>query len=499
MHLKKFFSRNAVFLILLIVQIFLSVSLINDADRNFYPFHRLFSILDAALALVIFNSDSYQPYKTAWIVLICVLPIFGSAAYLLTRFTSFIQRKSMSGCTDHLSEPDDDFSDMHEELPQYAGLAGYIRNCSGSGVFRGTVCEYFPIGELQFEAVLRELRSAEHFIFMEFYIISEGFMLRKILEILSEKARNGVDVRIMYDGIGTGLSGTENIFPSLEKKGIKCRAFNRFTPFLSSAQNNRDHRKIIVIDGKTAFNGGTNIADEYINRTERFGHWKDCAVMLKGRAVRNYTEMFTRLWDTVSKADADNVICQTETSDRNDGFVQPFAFSPLDKEPVGKQVYLEMIYSAKKYVHITTPYLLPDEELVNALRAAALKNIEVIIIAPKTADKKSVQYAARNNYRKLINAGVRIFEYSPGFIHSKLLIADGKTAVVGTINLDCRSMYLQFESAAVMYGCCCIRDMESDFAHTLSLSEAVGEEHLKIRSFSDKAAGYILNLFSPLL
>lgn len=499
-YLKKIFSRNTFYILLLLIQILICLISVIVAVRYFPLTHSVLMVIDIVVVFVIINRRDNPSYKTAWIIFIWIFSLFGGITYLLVRFTSYIQRKIYIRTAHHpLRLHNESDCGLNELFPEYSGLSRYIERCGGFPVYSESSCEYFSSGELQFEAMLKALKAAENFIFMDFYIISKGKMFERISEILVEKASEGVDVSILYDGIGTGFAYSDTIFRSLSSVGIKCRAFNCFTPFLSSSQNNRDHRKIVVIDGKTAFNGGTNIADEYINLTERFGYWKDSAVMIKGKAVKNYTAMFLQLWNTTGGDSAPISENEYDISEKSSGFIQPFSFSPLDREPIGKQVYLELIYSAKRYIHITTPYLLPDDELISALRAAALKNVDVRIITPGKADKKYVQYIARGCYCSLLSAGVRIYEYTPGFIHSKNISVDDKAALVGTINLDYRSMYLQFESAAIMYGCECIKSIEADFAETVSLSKEIDGSCCKERSLREKAAGFILNMFSPLL
>ncbi|HRU97811.1 MAG TPA: cardiolipin synthase [Ruminococcus sp.] len=505
--LRRLFGRNAMSVILLVFQIVFLLIAVYSIGERFYLVYLMLIILDAVLVVYLMNKSEPDSYKMAWIVLISILPLFGGVAYLYVKQTQkFPKAKDAEYqkiIKNHLVQDNDVINEIKTASPDYSNLSGYVYNSGLYPVYRNRSAEYFPLGEIQFEAMLRELEKAEKFIFMEYFIISKGYMLDKVSEVLMRKSREGVDVRLLYDGIGTGLRSNSLPFRELEESGVKCRAFNPFTPVLSSIQNNRDHRKIIVIDGNIAFNGGTNLADEYINRKVRFGHWKDTALMIKGEAVWNYTVMFLQLWDVRSGSGDD---CQQYFPDVSsfadvpfDGYIQPFSDSPLDNEPVGKLAYMELINNAREYVYITTPYLILDEEMKNALVFAAKKGVDVRIITPHIPDKWYVNMIAWNNYPKLIGSGVKVYEYTPGFIHAKGCIADDKTAVIGTINLDYRSFYLHFESAAIMYGCAAIGDMKQDFDDTVRVSHLVTLDDCKNRPLFKKISGDLLNMFAPLL
>lgn len=505
--LSKIFSRNFIYAVLLIVQIVFLILSVTKIGEQFYFVYLFLIALDIVLAVYIMNTDDDNSYKLAWIVAISVFPLFAGLAYIFIKISRKLPKSIIESYQAHgkqyLIQNNDILKMIEERSPDSLNLAKYVQEHGAYPVYRHTTAEYYPLGELQFEAMTEELNKAKHFIFMEFFIISEGYMFDTISEILIRKAAEGVDVRLMYDGIGTGMLNSSTQFRRLEKCGVKCKAFNKFTPFLSSLQNNRDHRKIIVIDGHTAFNGGTNLADEYINRIERFGHWKDTAVMIKGEAVWNYTVMFLQLWEIGNKTISDYeqfIPAEKEfLHHESDGFVQPFSDSPLDNELVGKLVYMELINNARKYVCITTPYLILDQEIQIALRFAAKKGVDVKIITPHIPDKWYVHCIAWNTYPDLIASGVKVYEYTPGFIHAKSCIADGQTAVIGTINLDYRSLYLHYESAAIFYGSSVIGDIMSDFEDTLKLSHRITSEDCKNRPLLQKIAGSVLKMFAPLL
>lgn len=505
--LSKIFSRNAIYALILILQITFFLLTITKIGEQFYFVYLFLIALDIVLAVYIMNTDDDTSYKLAWIVAISVFPLFAGLTYIFIKATQKLPKYIIDEYQTHgkqyLIQNNDTLNLLKERMPDNLNLAKYVKQHGPYPVYRHTTAEYYPLGELQFESMINELEKAEHFIFMEFFIITEGYMFDRISEILIKKARAGLEVRLMYDGIGTGMMNSSKPFIRLQENGVKCRAFNKFTPLLSSIQNNRDHRKIIVIDGHTAFNGGTNLADEYINRIERFGHWKDTAVMIKGEAVWNYTVMFLQLWEIGKKNISDYEQFIPHEHDfvhhESDGFIQPFSDSPLDNELVGKSVYMELINNARNYVYITTPYLILDQEVNTALRFAAKKGVDVKIITPHIPDKWYVHAIAWNTYPELITSGVQIYEYTPGFIHAKTCIADGKTAVIGTINLDYRSLYLHYESAAILYGCSVIDDITKDFEETLKISQLITIDDCKKRPLRKKIIGSILKMFAPLL
>ena len=334
---------------------------------------------------------------------------------------------------------------------------------------------------------------------MEYFIIDEGLMWGNILNILIEKAAQGVDVRVMYDGMCEISTLTHNYPQLLEKHGIKCKAFSRIRPFISTSYNYRDHRKILVIDGKVAFNGGVNLADEYINRIERFGHWKDTAIMLKGAAVQSFTLMFLQMWNMTEEKPSWEECRLSFPADSSDGFVMPYCDAPLDGEKVGECVYMDMLYRSISYIHIMTPYLILDNELEAALKYAAMRGVEVKIILPGIPDKMSAYSLAKTHYKSLMKAGVKIYEYTPGFVHAKVFVSDDEKAVVGTINLDYRSLYHHFECATYLYRTSCISEIEQDFQQTLKKCRRVTKESVRNEKLSIKIRGRILKLFAPLM
>ncbi|MDE7298387.1 MAG: cardiolipin synthase, partial [Lachnospiraceae bacterium] len=339
--------------------------------------------------------------------------------------------------------------------------------------------------------------KAEKFIFMEYFIIAEGRMWDTILEILKEKAAAGVDVRLLYDDVGCLRLLPFQYYETIRGFGIKCEAFNPFVPFVSTVMNNRDHRKILVIDGETGFTGGINLADEYINEKERFGYWKDTGIMLKGDAVWNLTVMFLQLWNALRPTDTDFDCFRPRARYETDGYVQPYGDSPLDFENVGENVYLNIINSAKDYVYIFTPYLISDSEMISALCLAAKRGVDVRIVTPHIPDKKFAFMLTQSYYEQLMDGGVKIFEFEPGFIHAKCFVSDDIVATVGTINLDYRSLYLHFECGVYLYRTSSVMDVKQDAIDTIARSIPVTRDMLK-PVLQKVVLQAFLKLFAPL-
>lgn len=327
-------------------------------------------------------------------------------------------------------------------------------------------------------------------------------MWNNILEILKQKAAQGVLVRLIYDDMGCFLTLPKDYPAQLRKCGIQCVVFNPFRPLLSAKQNNRDHRKIAVIDGKVAFTGGINLADEYINAIEKHGHWKDAAIMLEGRAAWSFTLIFLQMWELCThtgESYADyypwkKQDCPITAS----GFVQPYADSPMDTEHVGEHVYLQILNNAKEYVYINTPYLIVDDSMLSALCLAAKSGVDVRIVTPHRWDKWLVHMTTRSYYRELIKSGVKIYEYTCGFIHSKTFVSDDRTATVGTTNLDFRSLYLHFECGTLLFDNTAVIEVKEDFLNTLTICQQVSKKDCKTNIVT-RLFQNILRLFAPLM
>ena len=489
----------------MLIQILVIVLLVFFLQEAYTHIYMILNILSIIAVLIIINGNSNQSYKIAWIIPILVVPIFGGLFYLMFggNKLSDRERRKMQNVGERmssvLSNDDNMLSELKEEDIVAYHQSYYISNHAYCPLYKNTDVTFLPIGEVKFEYLKQELKKAKKFIFLEYFIIAEGKMWDEILEILEQKVDEGVDVRVMYDDLGCSMTLPYQYEKKLQKMGIRCCVFNPFIPVLSLRWNNRDHRKIAVIDGNVAFTGGINLADEYINEYEKHGHWKDCSIMLKGEAVWGFTVMFLSMWDYVANCKTDMEKYRPTEKILSKGYVQPFTDSPLDNEPVGETIYLNLISQAQKYVYINTPYLIIDNEMLVALCNAAKSGVDVRIVTPHIADKIYVHAVTRAYYQVLIESGVKIYEYTPGFIHAKTFVVDDKYAVVGTVNLDYRSLYLHFECGAWMYNVSCIKDIYNDYLKTLEICELMTLEKIKSLSLIKRLTRSILRVFAPLM
>ena len=510
---KRIFNRLLVCILGILAQLTYLVYLFWTLGTSFYYSTIIFDAASVLITFAILNSDKHPSYKTSWMLLILIVPIFGVMLYLCFgsgNSGAKLQKKmNLFNEEQHLLLTQNmniiDRLENSVELKAIAKQANYLYTYGGYPIYTNSKVSYFPSGETKFEVLCAELEKAERFIFIEYFIIEEGVMWNTVLEILVRKVKEGVDVRIVYDDIGCLRTLPYKYNEYLETLGIKCMIFNKFHPFWMARMNNRDHRKILIIDGHTAFNGGINLADEYINEIEKFGHWKDSAVMIKGEAVWSFTMMFFTMWNYLTNNkphDYDQYMPQKEDITPyygENGLVIPYTDSPLDKESVGENTYLNIINSATEYVYITTPYLVITNEMETALSLAAKSGVDVRIITPNKPDKWYVHAVTRSFYKSLIKNGVKIYEYTPGFIHAKNFVSDDKVGVVGTINLDYRSLYLHFECGTYMYKSECLLDVKKDFLKTLEFCEEVSfAECLKVHPLR-RLGRSILRLFAPLM
>lgn len=466
-----------------------------------------FSILGLFVLLHIFNSRGNPDFKLVWMLPLLIFPIFGALFYAYIQMQPgskmIYQRLSALGekSKAYLKQSSKTLEELKEENPEMGQMSSYLLEHGNCPVYQDTSIQYFPLGDEQFPELLKQLQKAKKFIFLEYFILEEGYMWESVLQILKEKAANGVEVRVMYDGM-CELTLLPNFYPKvLEKYGIKCKMFAPIQPIFSSHYNNRDHRKIVVIDGEVAFTGGTNLADEYINKKERFGHWKDTAVMVSGAAVQKFTCMFLEMWHMTEKQEPDYEAYLTPktTTWKDDGYVIPYDVTPYGSERVGKQIYLDILNTACKYVHIMTPYLILDYEMISALTYAAKRGVEVSIIMPHIPDKKYAFALAKTYYNELLEAGVKISEYEPGFVHAKIFVSDDKKAVVGTVNLDYRSFYHHFECGVFFYENSEIKKIEEDFQTTLEKCIHISVSDYKRLKLATRLEGKVLRLIAPLM
>ncbi len=446
--------------------------------------------------------------KMAWIVPILIFPLFGGVMYLAFGqvFISKKLRNSINRTNDLVKKSLVQDGEVMDRLEQdniaVANQSRYLYHYANTPVWENTSTKYFSDGMFYWEHLLKDLEQAEHFIFLEFFILGEGKMWNTVLEILERKVKQGVEVRLIYDDVGSVFILPKKYNEKIEAKGIKCVAFNRLVPLLTLVLNNRDHRKIVVIDGKIAYTGGINMSDEYINYTHPHGdHWKDAGIRIEGDAVWNFTVVFLQMWNMSRFTEEDYSKYYYDRKEKlpENGYVQPYVDTPFDNEVVGENVYLNMIGNARHYVYIFTPYLITDHAMFMELRLAAKRGVDVRIVTPGVPDKKMVYWLTQSNYQNLIEAGVRIYQYAPGFIHSKCVICDDETATVGTINFDYRSFYHHFECGVFLYRTSALAELRKDMEETFAVSEEITLEWCKKKFMKMNIIGSVLKLFSPLL
>ncbi|MEE0746951.1 MAG: cardiolipin synthase [Anaerovoracaceae bacterium] len=508
---KIIFGRTTILVLLLFIQVMILFGGFMILDRQILVFNYMCGFLAVIILMYLLNVRQNSSFKLMWIIFILAVPVAGVTFYIYTRLqpgTRFISRRVRELVEEErpFLLPDRAMMEkVYETSKPEAGLFRYIHDKGKYPAYGNASIKYFPLGEDKFKEMIYQLERARDFIFLEYFIVERGHMWNTILDILVRKAREGVEVRFMYDGTCTLSLLPKNYNRRMEALGIKCKIFSPMMPFLATHQNNRDHRKILVIDGHTAFTGGVNLADDYINEKVRFGHWKDTAIMVKGKAVNNFTLMFLQMWNIEEKRKENYGRYmytgeeRYDASMRNGGYVVPYGDSPFDGENVGENVYLDILNTANEYVHIMTPYLILDEELLNAITFAAQRGVDVKIILPHIPDKKYAYWLARTHYKELITEGVRLYEYTPGFIHAKVFTSDDEKAVVGTINLDFRSLYLHFECAAYIWKNPVIGDIENDFQMTLEKCQKVTMENCNQYNIIYRIIGRALRLIAPLM
>lgn len=499
--MKKISARllvNSVFIGIQAVALIFFIVCFYIYSGNFYKFIRIAGFITA---LKIISSHKNPSFKIIWTVFLLEFPLTGIIIYIF----SCIERFSVKDYDKyHYSNTTDDSKVsamlMNENQRAYS-IYKYINNVSGSNVYSNTITQLFPCGELFISDYVSELKKAEKFIFIEYFIINKGAVWNEVLEILKEKSLNGVSVLIIYDGLGTVNYFPENYFEKLSEYGIKSVAVNQFYPALNTLFQCRDHRKITVIDNKTAYTGGINLSDEYINLYQPYGYWKDYALKFQGDAVSEFSEMFLNSWNFFSTSQpyypANSLFLCNDY--KNDGFVIPFGDIPYKKNPAGKSAYMLMIQSAEKYVYITTPYLILDGEMISLLRMKAMSGVDVRIITPHIPDKKYVFAVTRSNYQKLIDAGVRIFEYEKGFVHAKAVISDDDYAISGTVNFDFRSFHMLFENSVFMYKSKAVYQIKSDCMKMMQESIEITDDFFRTLSLPQKFIYSMLNFFSSLM
>ena len=500
------FGRTMLIIALLLVQCALVLWVFYRLTAYIPYYFGSVVILTVGMLIYQLNTRSNPAIKLTWCVIIALVPVVGTALYFFIHFDlghrveQAALQKAIKDSAPFVPEQKELMAHLKETDRDLHNLALYTLRNGGYPVYENTAVTYFPLGEDKFREMLRQLEQAEKFIFLEYFLINEGYLWDKVLEILRRKVSQGVEVRVLYDGTCAIFALPYGYPKRLEAMGIRCKMFSPARPFVSTHYNNRDHRKILVIDGRVAFTGGINISDRYINREVIFGHWKDTAVMLEGEAVQSFTRMFLQMWNATERhASYAPYLRPSPPAENAPGYVIPYGDSPLDNENVGEMVYLNILNQARDYVYIMSPYLIVDNEMKTALCFASQRGVDVRIVLPHVPDKKYAFVLAQSHYKELTEAGVKIYEYTPGFVHAKVFVCDDREAVVGTINLDYRSLYLHFECAAYLHSVPAIADIKADFFRTMEQSELVTAETIRHQKLLDRLAAAVLKVAAPLM
>ncbi len=498
--LNLVFSRLVITVVLVLLQAFWLFAVFNWLSEYAQWISRTGLALSVIMCLALIRQDSTVPeFKISWMILFMLMPVQSGLLYLLwgNKRPVFGLRRRLERAgqaMDPTRRPDPAAEEQLEKAdPRAAMTAKYLHDYAPAPVCSGTAVKYYPDGQSMFADMLPALRSAEHSIYVESFIIGMGEMWGQIHEILRQKAAAGLDVRVIYDDAGCLSLLPHNYAEILQADGIRAFSFNRCVPVLNLVMNNRDHRKIMVIDGKIGFTGGVNLADEYINKLKRFGYWKDSGVRLEGPGATSLAGIFLTFWKAKypdEEIDPARDLPEVKPQE-TDCLVQPFADSPVDREAVAKNTYLELINQAQKRLYICTPYLILDNDLLSCLRLAAKRGVDVRIYTPGVPDKPTIYQLTRSYFPHLLRAGVKIYSYTPGFLHAKTWLMDDRIAAVGTVNLDYRSLYLHFENSVLIYGGAVLDDVHRDLAEIERESTAV--------TLADCRTGFFGTMYSAVL
>ncbi len=502
--LRLFFGRRMLVALLLLAQMLLLLGIL-VRGKELHLLGILLTALSVATATHLMTRPDKYAFKILWTFLILLFPLFGGVMYWIFHFQTAsvgfrkilqkIENAQQAEYSALLGAENPAFSNTQDKR-----LLSYLQNTAGFPVYRHTQSRYFGDGKEMLDNMLEDMRSAERFIFIEYFIVEEGVMWDSILKVLRERAGAGVDVRVIYDDLGSLLTLPVEYEKVLRSYGIQCEVFNRFHPFLTTLQNNRDHRKITVIDGKVAYTGGINLADEYINEKPRFGHWKDAAVRVQGAAAGSFAAMFLQMWNLLAKTNhsLQDFITDSQSTSFSDGWVLPFTDSPMSKINVGESIFNHAITRSQKDLWIVTPYLMVGEEMISALKCCAQSGVDVRIVTPGIPDKKIVFFTTRSYYRELLSAGVRIYEYTPGFVHSKIVLSDDDFCMIGSTNMDFRSFYLNYECGACFWNTSMVADVKKDIWDILSVSREISVADCKNNVFV-RFLQNICRIFAPLM
>lgn len=502
---KKLLARIMIVIPAIILQMvwyFIALGWLNNLFREhlWEILNALFSVLAVIFVTGLVAKRDESSYKLLWVMVIVAMPIFGAMLYVFwgNKNTGKKLKKNLEHSASVLPKPadiadDECLSDIRKNDLRIGQTLEHITKTTGFPVLKNDTSKYYPFGEDMFQDMCEDLKKAQKYIYVEYFIIQRGKFWDTLTDIMAEKAAAGLDVRVMYDDLGSiGTYSLSNVI-DLSKKGIKCIPFNPFL-FIKAQLNNRDHRKIMVIDGKIAYSGGVNLADEYINEVQKFGKWKDIGFRITGEAVKSYTYMFAEFWNSFSNDKIPKEIIthtEYETVNNDNGYILPYYDSPMYEEHVSNELFTEMLSVATDYIWFYTPYLILGDALFDAFIRAAKRGVDVRIIMPGIPDKKMVYRLSRSYYRDLVKAGVKIYEYKQGFVHAKGFVADDKIAGIGTVNLDYRSLFLHFECNSVFYKADIVGHLKQDYLKTQSESVE--------RTLADVKKGILHNLIDNFL
>lgn len=507
---KNALSRLFAAVIALVVQVAVIVIILNTIGKTFPGIELIFNVIGFIFALYLVGSAKHlnSSSRMSWLVLIALVPMFGIIFYLLK-----VKSHTLKALKKRYEDVDDilkpmltgqktEVSEIAGINPSGAGIASYLDTHGAFPASEGNSVKYFAEAVDGLKSQLEDLRNAKEFIFMEYFIVEDAPFFRELIDILAQKVKEGVEVRFMYDDLGSSKAISREFTREINRRGIKCKIFNPVNFFLSLFINNRDHRKITVIDGKIGYTGGYNLAEEYFNYVEKCGFWKDTGIRIEGPAVNTLTTLFLEGWNYNYKKNIEPDIARfvrpvsPSPSAVPGSYVQPFGDSPFSSERFGENVYMSLAGRSNKFLYITTPYLIITDEMVNALSLAARRGVDVRLVTPGISSQKIVHSITRSFYRILIRNGVRIYEFTPGFVHAKMFLSDNEVGAVGTVNMDFRSLYLHFEDCTVMYNTPCLKDMYKDFRHIFEVSKEI--RHLDL-SLGTRIKMCLLRIVAPLL
>ena len=492
-------KRGIIVVLGFLLQVFFSLFIYLKLGEFLPAIEAFYGFLSIVIVLAIIKESQRLSSDLVWILIIMLFPIIGTLLFIIFQKNKY-ESRLLKNINKNIKEGKKYLVQDEKIKAELDGQLKYISDFTGFPVSKNNEVKYYPLGDDVYPVMLEELKKAEKFIFMEYFIINKGKMWQGILDILVEKAKQGIDVRVLYDDMGSISMLPSNFSESLEKQGIKCIQFNKLSPFAGTIMNNRDHRKMMIIDGHTVFSGGINISDEYINEKSRFGHWKDNGIMIKGEAVWNFTVMFLEMWNAFREDDKDYSKYKYDFKEpyKENGYMVPYGDSPLDDVVTSEDVYLNIINQSKKYLYIYTPYLIIDTDMINSLILATRRGVDVRLVVPGIPDKKIVYTLTSSYFNTLVKGGVKIYTYTPGFVHSKVFVADDEIATVGTVNLDYRSLYLHFECGVYMKDTDVIDDVRKDIEEAISKSQKV--------ELKETETGWIkglwhavLRLFAPMM